>query len=49
MVSLADGAAIDDYDGQPATLKALGAYVTAPADRNLMAGFSSWDRPRATC
>lgn len=42
MVSLADGAAIDDHDGAPATLKALGTYVTTPEDRNLMAGFSSW-------
>lgn len=42
MVSLSDGANIDDHNGAPATLKALGAYVTTPADRNLMAGFSSW-------
>lgn len=42
MVSLADGAVIDDHDGEPATLNHLGAYVTTPADRNLMAGFSSW-------
>ena len=42
MVSLADGAVIDDHDGEPVTLRALGAYVTTPEDRNLMAGFSSW-------
>jgi subtilisin family serine protease len=42
MVSLDDGAHIDDHDGAPVTLKALGAYVTTPDDRNLMAGFSSW-------
>ena len=42
MVSLADGAAIDDHDGQAATLRALGVYLTRPADTNRMAGFSSW-------
>ena len=29
MVSLEDGAAIDDHDGEPATLEALGVYVSA--------------------
>ena len=42
MVSLEDGAAIDDHDGEPATIHALGVYVTQPEDTNLMAGFSSW-------
>ena len=42
MVRLSDGAAIDDHDGDPATLRALGVYVTRPATTNLMAGFSSW-------
>ena len=42
MVSLEDGAAIDDHDGEPATLEALGVYVTRPEDTNRMAGFSSW-------
>ncbi len=42
MVSLEDGAAIDDHDGEPATLEALGVYVTRPDDTNRMAGFSSW-------
>ena len=42
MVSLEDGAVIDDHDGEPATLQALGVYVTTPEDTNLMAGFSSW-------
>ena len=38
MVSLEDGAVIDDHDGEPATLHALGVYVTTPEDTNLMAG-----------
>jgi minor extracellular serine protease Vpr len=42
MVSLEDGAEIADHDGEPATLEALGVYVTRPEDTNLMAGFSSW-------
>jgi minor extracellular serine protease Vpr len=42
MVSLVDGAAIDDHDGEMATLRALGVYVERPADTNRMAGFSSW-------
>jgi minor extracellular serine protease Vpr len=42
MVSLADGAAIDDHDGEPATLEALGVYITRPEATNRMAGFSSW-------
>jgi len=42
MVSLEDGALIDDHDGDPATIHALGVYVTKPEDTNLMAGFSSW-------
>ena len=42
MVSLEDGALIDDHDGDPATIHALGEYVTTPEDTNLMAGFSSW-------
>jgi minor extracellular serine protease Vpr len=42
MVSLEDGAAIDDHDGDTATIHALGVYVTSPEDTNLMAGFSSW-------
>ena len=41
MVSLADGAAIDDHNGENATLKALGTYTTNPADTNRMASFSS--------
>jgi subtilisin family serine protease len=41
MVSLSDGAAIDDHDGEPATLRAQAVYVTRPEDTNLMAGFSS--------
>ena len=41
MVSLSDGAAIDDHDGEPATIKALGVYLTEPADTNMMASFSS--------
>jgi minor extracellular serine protease Vpr len=41
MVSLEDGAAIDDHDGDSATLRALGVYVTRPDDTNLMASFSS--------
>ena len=42
MVSLSDGASIDDHDGEPATLVAEGSYVEHPEDANLMAGFSSW-------
>jgi subtilisin family serine protease len=42
MVSLEDGALIDDHDGEPATLRALGVYVTSPEDTNRIAGFSSW-------
>jgi subtilisin family serine protease len=42
MVSLEDGLEIATHDGEPATLKALGVYVTRPEDTNLMAGFSSW-------
>ena len=42
MVSLSDGAAIDDHDGEPATLEALGIYETDAADTNVMANFSSW-------
>jgi minor extracellular serine protease Vpr len=42
MVSLSDGALIDDHDGAAATLVAQGTYVTHPEDANLMAGFSSW-------
>jgi minor extracellular serine protease Vpr len=42
MVRLSAGASIDDHDGDAATLKALGVYVTNPANTNLMAGFSSW-------
>ena len=42
MVSLEDGLVIDDHDGEPATLAALGVYVTRPEDTNLMASFSSW-------
>ena len=42
MVSLEDGASIDDHDGDPTTIQALGVYVTSPEDTNLMAGFSSW-------
>ena len=41
LVSLADGALIDDHDGEPATLKALGVYTTQPELTNRMAGFSS--------
>ena len=41
MVSLSDGAAIDDHDGEPATIKALGVYLTDAADTNDMASFSS--------
>ncbi|HUP55174.1 MAG TPA: S8 family serine peptidase [Methylomirabilota bacterium] len=41
MVSLEDGAAIDDHAGDTATIHALGEYVTTPEDTNLMAGFSS--------
>jgi minor extracellular serine protease Vpr len=42
MVSLEDGAIIDDHDGDSSTIHALGVYVTKPEDTNLMAGFSSW-------
>ena len=42
MVSLEDGAVIDDHDGDATTIQALGVYVTRPEDTNLMAGFSSW-------
>ena len=42
MVSLSDGALIDDHDGATATLHAHGVYSTLPEDTNLMAGFSSW-------
>jgi hypothetical protein len=42
MVSLADGALIDDHNGDSATLRALGEYVTEPSVANLMASFSSW-------
>jgi minor extracellular serine protease Vpr len=42
MVSLEDGALIDDHDGDTTTIHALGVYVTSPEDTNLMAGFSSW-------
>jgi minor extracellular serine protease Vpr len=42
MVSLEDGAVIDDHDGDPTTIQALGVYVMSPEDTNLMAGFSSW-------
>jgi subtilisin family serine protease len=42
MVSLEDGAIIDDHDGESATLRALGEYILRPEDTNLMAGFSSW-------
>ena len=41
MISLADGAAVDDHDGAPVTIKALATYVTRPADTHLMADFSS--------
>ena len=41
MVSLEDGAIIDDHAGDPTTIHALGVYVTRPEDTNLMAGFSS--------
>jgi minor extracellular serine protease Vpr len=41
MVSLEDGAVLDDHNGEPATLRALGEYQTDPASTNLMAGFSS--------
>jgi subtilisin family serine protease len=41
MVRLSDGAAIDDHDGEPVTLHALGVYKSTPADTNLMANFSS--------
>jgi minor extracellular serine protease Vpr len=43
MIGLDDGLAIrnGDHDGDPATLVALGKYVTSPEDTNLMAGFSS--------
>jgi subtilisin family serine protease len=41
MVRLSDGAVIDDHEGAPATLHALGTYVEDPASTNLIAGFSS--------
>jgi len=41
MVSLEDGQEIADHNGDAATLKALGTYVTRPDDTNLMASFSS--------
>lgn len=41
MVRLSDGAEIDEHEGAPATLHALGTYVQDPASTNLMAGFSS--------
>ena len=41
MVSLADGAVIDDHDGELATIKALGVYLTDPSATNAMASFSS--------
>ena len=41
MISLEDGAVVDDHDGEPATIQALGVYVTSPEDTNLMASFSS--------
>lgn len=42
MVSLSDGAAIDDHNGAAATLVAQGVYTQNPGDTNLMANFSSW-------
>lgn len=42
MVRLSDGAVIDDHEGEPATLRALGEYVVQPELTNQMAGFSSW-------
>ena len=42
MVSLSDGLAIREQDGETATLAAQGVYVTRPEDTNLMANFSSW-------
>jgi len=42
MVRLSDGLLIDDHEGEPATLNALGVYTVSPEDTNLMAGFSSW-------
>jgi subtilisin family serine protease len=41
MISLDDGAVVDDHDGEPATIHALGVYITSPEDTNLMASFSS--------
>jgi subtilisin family serine protease len=41
MVSLEDGALIDDHDGASATLRAFGVYVTSPEDTNNVASFSS--------
>ncbi len=41
MISLEDGAIVDDHDGEQAILRALGQYVTSPEDSNRMAGFSS--------
>ena len=49
MVSLEDGAVIDDHDGEPATLEALGVYADGrrhePHGRLQQLG----DQPRATC
>jgi minor extracellular serine protease Vpr len=42
MVRLSDGAKVDDHDGEPVTLHALGVYTQTPEDTNLMASFSSW-------
>ena len=43
MVRLSDGAVIDDHEGEPATLRALGRVRQSdPAATNMMAGFSSW-------
>jgi minor extracellular serine protease Vpr len=41
MVSLEDGAVIDDHDGAAVTIRALAAYVSMPEETNRMAGFSS--------
>jgi minor extracellular serine protease Vpr len=41
MVSLEDTPAIAAHDGDPATIRALAAYVTMPEETNKMAGFSS--------
>jgi subtilisin family serine protease len=42
MVRLSDGAVIDNHEGEPATLRALGVYEVDPSSTNVMAGFSSW-------